>query len=525
MTVGPALLLASILLAGSALAAELPIRGGVLSYGRQADSMMPDPVFNDSNTDIWILTDLYDTLLLPTADGSGVEPGLASSWTMSPDGLSLALVLRHGARFSDGREITTADVKWSLDRARDPRNGIWNFLLASVAAVDIADRDTVVLRLRHPDPAILAALAVFNSAIMPKAEYLAAPGTTDAAKAVAFSRHPVTSGPFVLQSWARGSTMRLARNPFYWQAGADGRPLPYLDAVRFEIVPDDATRILKVQSGELDGAEFIPFARVAELRHDRALRVRLFPSTRTVFANLNVRDRLPDGSPNPLRSAAVREALNEAVYRPGLIRIVTHGLGTTSTSFLSHATPFHVDLPGSAAFDLADARRKLRNAGYGSGFRATMLIVAGNEDEIEIGTCLQEMWSAIGVDLRLRQVDLATSTELYRTGTFMTMLSTWTDDIADPDEATSYAVYSPTISALHSGWHDAEADRLFVESGRETDRARRAADYARIQDLYRDGPMIPLFETPYAVALRRTVHGFVQLPLGNNVFERTWLGR
>ncbi len=502
-----------------------PERGGVLRFGRFADSLLLDPVFNDSNTDIWILTDLYDTLVLPTDDGRGVRPGLASSWTTSPDGMSLTFTLRDAIRFSDGRAITAEDVRWSLDRARDPQNGIWNFLLASIASISIGPGATVTLHLRHPDPSLLAALSVFNAAILPKAAVLASAGTTAADKALAFSRHPVTSGPFTLADWARGAEMTLVRNRFYWQSGLDGRPLPYLDGIRFEIVPDDATRILKIQSGELDMAEFIPFSRVAELRGDAQLAVRLFPATRTVFANVNVRSRLPDGSPNPLRSPLVREAMSEAVYRDGLIRIVTHGLGTVATSFLSHATPLHVDLPDATRFDPADARRKLAAAGYGGGFRATMLILAGNEDEIEIGTCLQAMWSAIGIDLELRQVDQATSTELYRTGAFMTMLSIWTDDIADPDEMTSYAVYSPTISALHSGWHDDEADRLFVRSGRELDTARRAADYARIQFLYRNGPMIPLFETPYAVALRGNVRGFDQLPLGNNVFDATWLAR
>ncbi len=518
------LLLAGFLAAGAG-AAPMPDRGGTLRFGRYADSLMLDPVFNDSNTDIWILTDLYDTLVLPTDDGRGVRPGLASSWTAGADGLSLTFTLRSGIRFSDGHPITTTDVKWSLDRARDPRNGIWNFLLASVGSISSGPGNTVTLALRHPDPSLLAALSVFDTAIMPRGEVLASPGATDADKALAFSRHPVTSGPFTLERWTRGSEMTIVRNPFYWQSGADGHALPYLDAVRFEIVPDDATRILKVQSGELDAAEFIPFSRVAELRRDAQLTVDLFPATRTVFANLNVRNELPDGAVNPLASPLVREAMSEAIYRDGLLRIATRGLGILSTSFLSRATPLHVDLPDATRFDPDDARRKLRAAGYGAGFRASMLILAGNEDEIEIGTCLQEMWSAIGIDLKLRQVDPATVTELYRTGSFMTMLSIWTDDIADPDEATSYAVYSPTISALHSGWHDAEADRLFVRSGQEIDPERRAADYARIQEIYRNGPMIPLFETPYAVALRRDVRGFDQLPLGNNIFDRTWIAR
>ena len=496
-----------------------------MTYGRYADSLLLDPVLNDSNTDIWILSNLYDTLLLPTDDGLGLRPGLASSWHVAHDGLTVTLALRPGSRFSDGTPITAADVKWSLDRARNPANGIWNFLVGAVAGVEIAGPGIVVLHLRHPDPAILAALSVFNTAIMPERQFEAQPGATDRDKAVAFEQHPVTSGPFVLRSWTRGASMHLARNPFYWQQGADGRPLPYLDGIDFELVPDDATRMLKVQSGELDGAELVPFSRVAELRRDPRLRVELFPATREVYVVLNAHPHLPDGRANPLASAAVREALNDAVDRPGLIAIVTRGLATPMTSFVSRATPLHIDVAGATTFDLTRARALLRAAGYPDGFAATMNILAGNEDDIEIGTALQEMWSAVGVDLHLRQLDAATQIDLYRKGAFTTSLEAWTDDIADPEELASYAVYNPTNDAQHSGWHDAAAERLFLDASTELDPAKRAADYARIQQIFSNGPVVRLFETPYAVVLRRTVENFRQLPLGNNIFDAAWLAR
>src|SRR3954469_13275500 len=105
-------------LVGSASQAALAAqRGGELHYGRYADSLFLDPVLNDANVDIWILTNLYDTLLQPTADGKGTNPGLATEYKVADDGLTFTLTLRKGTKFSDGSEITVDDVKWSLDRA------------------------------------------------------------------------------------------------------------------------------------------------------------------------------------------------------------------------------------------------------------------------------------------------------------------------------------------------------------------------------------------------------------------------
>src|SRR3954453_23220520 len=135
-------------LVGSASQAALAAqRGGELHYGRYADSLFLDPVLNDANVDIWILTNLYDTLLSPTADGKGIEPGLATAWKVSEDGSAVSLTLREGLQFSDGTPLTAEDVKWSLDRARDPNNGIWNFLVGSIDQVTVDGPTAFTLKL------------------------------------------------------------------------------------------------------------------------------------------------------------------------------------------------------------------------------------------------------------------------------------------------------------------------------------------------------------------------------------------
>jgi peptide/nickel transport system substrate-binding protein len=516
-------LMLSLLNVSMAQAADTAQRGGTLVYGRYADSPFLEPVLNDSNTDIWILSNLYDTLLLPTNDGKGVQPGLASAWSVSADGKTVTLTLRADTKFSDGSPITAEDVKWSLERASKTGNGVWQFMVSAISSVDVKSADKVVINLSHEDPTILSALTVFNTSIMPKHLLEAAAGNTDKEKATTFAEHPVGSGPFMLQSWQHNSTMTLVRNPYYWRKGSDGKALPYLDGVKFEIIPDDATRILKLQSGELDGAEFIPYSRVEELKKNPALNMVLFPSTRVQYASMNVQPQL-DGKPNPLADPKVREALNYATDKEGIIQLVTYGIGKPMTSFMSTSTPMNSGTTPLYPVDVAKAKSLLAAAGYPSGFSTSLMILAGNEDDISIATSLQQMWAEVGIKLSINQVDNATRTDRYRKSDFAVRISPWTDDIADPSEITSYFAYSKNIQALHSGWKSDTVDQAFDSAQKESDPVKRAAYFKTIQDIYNaSGPTIPLFESSYPVALKSNVKGFVQIPLGNNLFSEAYL--
>jgi peptide/nickel transport system substrate-binding protein len=508
---------------GLGAAADAATRGGKMVYARYADSLFLDPVLNDANVDIWVLTNLYDTLLAPTADGTGVQPGLATKWETAADGKSLTLTLRSGVKFADGSDMTAQDVKWSLDRARDPKAGAWSSSLASIDTIEVAGVDTVVLKLKNADPTLVPALATFNSAILPQKLFEASPGATPEDKAKAFAEKPVGTGPFLMTSWKRGVSMTLKRNPYYWKAGEDGKPLPYLDELEFQIIPDDATRILKLKAGELDGAEFIPYARVKELQADSNLRMELWPSTRVRYFTFYSGPTFKDGKPNPLSNVKVRQALNHAVNKDAIIQITTLGLGKPMRSFMSATTPLFVgqDL---YKYDVAKAKALLAEAGFPNGFETQIYSLSGNGDDANDVAAVQQMWAQVGVKLRVDQVDNPTRTARYREENFAMRTSAWTNDISDPSQITSYFAYWPNIHSLHSNWQDKRVDELFEKSQQESDAKVRAEQYREIQQRYNDSaPILYLYETPYPVAFRKNAKGFVQIPLGNNLFEAAFV--
>jgi peptide/nickel transport system substrate-binding protein len=510
---------------GNASPAAAATRGGTLTYGLQTDYLFLDPVNTQQNADIWLSLNLYDTLIQPTADGAGLQPGLAESWTVGPDGKSVTLKIRPGLKFADGSALELSDIKWSLERAsKKETGGGFQFLLNSIQSVESAGTDAVVVHLSQPDPSILEALATFNAGIVSEKLVIAAPGKDLAEKAKNFAERPIGSGPFMVTSWSRNNEILLSRNPFYWAKGADGQSLPYLDHIRLVTIPDDATRILKLKAGELDGTEFVPLSRVAELKADPRLNMVLYPAAQVLFLNIFCGPTYKNGAKNPANDARVRQALNYAVDKQALIQVLTYGVGVPSQSYLPMSTPLAYGKGEPYPYDIAKAKALLKEAGYADGFEITCLAIAGYQDDLTKLSAIQQMWSQINVRLKIEQLEHATFLARWRAADFQMRTQLWTNDINDPNEMTVRLLYYPLIQANHSYWKNDKVDALFLQSQQEIDKTKRAAQYKEIQEIYiAEAPMIFLVEVPYPVALSKKVHDFVQIPLGNNIFAGTYL--
>ena len=507
-------------------AAAAPVkRGGTLTFARASDCIYLDPVHTSQNADIWISLNIHDTLIQPSPDGTALQPGLAEAYEVSEDGLTVTLKIRPDLKFADGSPLALSDIKWSLDRARTKESGgTFQFMLESIAEVVTTPPSTVVLKMSHPDPAILQALATFNAGIMSEKLVMASPGDDLEAKSKSFAERPIGSGPFMLTSWTHNSEMVLSRNPHYWKPAADGKPLPYLDKIRFLIIPDDATRILKLKAGEIDGTEFVPFSRVAELKADPKVNMVLYPSAKVIYFNLNNRPTFKDGSKNPMADVRVRQALNYATDKQAMIQVLSYGVGAVQQTFMPSSTPYAYTKGAPYPYDPAKAKKLLAEAGYPNGFEVTSMALAGNVDDVTQLSALQQMWGDVGVKVKIEQLESATRLTRFKAGEYQMRTSLWTNDINDPNEITSYFAYYPTVEGNRSGYRNEAVEKLFLDSQKAMDPKKREADYIELQKLYiADAPIVFLLEVPYPIALSKRVKDFVQIPLGNNVFIDTHL--
>ena len=179
-------------------------------------------------------------------------PWLATSYDLSPDQLTYTFHLRPGVKFHNGQPMTSADVKFSLDTARDPNTG-WGYIDAAIKSVSAPDPMTVVVKTKYKWAPLIADIALFNNAVLPK-DYA---GKSQKE----FYTHPIGTGPFKWDHWTHGKEIELVKNPDYWQPGK-----PHLDSVTWTTVPDDATRELQLKGGQAQIDEFPPFSTIDTLK-------------------------------------------------------------------------------------------------------------------------------------------------------------------------------------------------------------------------------------------------------------------
>ena len=485
--------------------ADTPKRGGSLTIARIEDSQSFDKTNVFQNESIWLAEQIMEPLYTVTADGKGVKPWLATSYTKSADGKTYTFTLRKGVKFSNGNPMTSADVKFSIDDARAQAKG-WGYLDGAIKNITTPDANTVVFHLKYNWAPFLADIALFANGIIPN--------NFAGQKRADFYKHPIGTGPFMWDKRVIGQSVTLKRNPFYWQAGK-----PYLDSVTWTFVSDDNTRELQLRGGQIQVDEFPPFNSITKLQHTSGVTMSLFPSTRTDYLQMN--EQYP-----PLADVHVRRAISYAIDRKSIVKSVLFGFGTPANSFLPPQVPFYAKSTPGLQFDVTKAKAEMKLSKYPNGFPVTLLVGAGAQVESTTGQILQSQLAQLGIKVTFKQLDTSTEFNDIEARKYQLGFSYWTMDIADPDELVTFAV-DPAGGAhsFYTGYNNPTVIKLSHAAQRETNAAKRTADYAQLQSIAaHDAFMGFLYYSPYRWAYTSKLHGFLVYPLGNYHLEDAWLG-
>jgi len=321
----------------------------VLRIGQQLEPPNLDPTAGAAAAvDELVYGNVFEGLVHIGRNG-GVEPRLAESWEISPDGRIYVFHLRRGVRFQDGAPFDASTVKFSLERAVAPDSAnAQKTNLAVIRKVVVVDADTVRLELAQPSSMLLYVLA-WGDAVMVSP-------TTAANNAV----HPVGTGPFRFVTWRRGDSAEFERNLGYWG------PKPRIARLVFKFIADPTAAFAAMKAGDLDAFPMFPAPEnLVDLKADKRFKVVIGATEgETILAMNNAKA--------PFNNLLVRRAVSHALDRRAILDGAMFGYGKPIGSHFPPQSPDYVDLTGRYPHDVAKARALLAQAGYPDGFEATL---------------------------------------------------------------------------------------------------------------------------------------------------------
>ncbi len=436
------------------------------------------------------------------------QPYLAEKWDLSPDNRSVSLTLRKGALFHDGKPITSEDIKFSIETIRDHHP--FKSMYAPVNAVTISDAQTAVVRLAEPHPALLLAMSTSLTPIIPK--HIFGDGTDP--KVHPRNANPVGSGPFKLVEFKPGEHIVMERFDKFFL-----KDLPRLDRVIIKEYKDPASLLLAFERGEIDVHQAIGDPRDLE-------RARKIPGVQLVSGAAPAIGPLlwlAFNTKNPkLADKRVRQAISYAIDRKFVLQSLLGGLHKASTGPIASGSPFYTAEVETYAFNLAKAGQLLDAAGLkpgAGGMRLALEVdtIPGSSELKTMQEYLKPALAKVGIDVTVRaSPDFPTWARRVASHQFeMTMDSVW--NWGDPVIGVHRTWLSSNIKpgviwSNTQSYQNPKVDELLALAAKETDLAKRKAQYREAQKLVVDDcPVAFLVEATFTEGYNAKV---VQPPRG-----------
>lgn len=485
--------------------AGAPKTGGILRVGTNQDPIGFDPHTTNATASVRIIELVYNGLVRFN-EKLEIVPDLAESFS-TPDPKTYTFKLRKGVKFHNGREMKAADVKYSLERIKDPATAsprAPNF--KPIDTIETPDDYTVTIKLSAPYAPLLSILADRTSAVIPKEAVDANGGKLD--------KVGVGTGPFKLAEYVANTRTRLEKNPDYFVQGR-----PYLDAVIFQPIPDDTARSTAVRTGTVDFVEYAPPKDLPLFKADSKMAI-------YGEGNNNVRFLAFNTTVKPFDNAKVRQAIAHAIDRGPVIDAAINGAGTPLL-----AGPFlpsfwaGLQQPIYPKQDIAKAKALLAEAGYPNGFKAKLKNTPTYSFLGNAGIVVQEQLKAIGVEFEIISLEWSVFLKDYLGKDFEAAVSGYSA-FADPHPPLD-GTYVTGRQNNFMSYSNKEFDALVEKASQISDQAERAKLYQQAQTiLANDAPMVFLYAANEYEAAQSYVKGYVHYINGSHrTFADAWLDK
>jgi peptide/nickel transport system substrate-binding protein len=445
----------------------------------------------------------FDRLLRVGEDGK-YKPELALSWDASADGKTVTLKLRRDVKFHDGTTFNAQAVKANLDNIIPPKAAI----LPGITSVDVIDDYTVRLNLPSYNNLILFHFATNTATYMYSPEALKNNGADWA------NTHPVGTGPFMLKEYVPQGSLKLVKNPNYWQKG-----LPYLDGIEMTEVPNPMTQMMILKAGQANAIYDATSDGAVQLRDD-GYPVQVGPGTFIVI-NFDTKNS------EIFSKRQVREAIEYAIDKEAICSGPGQGLYKPGYQLVPSDSPDYNKACPPRRYDPARAKKLLAEAGYSNGFSMKFYM----QDNVwrEGFVAIQSYLDKVGIKVEINYINTSAYNLIRQGGKI-------------EKGAAAYGAYpssSNTLYTLDSFWRSnsplfgyvatpAGADKLIDQAKLSRDPAAITRINQQILKLfYDDETVVPLWQNPRIFVTDKSVQNtgwfIYDDPQNNNMGVRTWL--
>lgn len=491
-----------------------------LTYDHECES--GDPA--QTTSDYIIQLNIFDTLIqtISTEDGgSKLEAGLAESWEISKDGKTYSMHLRKGVKYTNGEELTSDDVLYTVDRMLEPErkalNTPWMDML--VGAKDVLDgkADTVEGKgiVIHDDynfdivlndsyAPFLSTLSVPAWSILNREAGEEADKAGGGAATTYFGSEPkytIGSGPFILKEWVLNDHIYMEANPDYWQGA------PKIDGILIKVVTDAETEKMLFDSGQIDifdldnARHLIPEYTSAEEWKDN-----IVPKVILGVTYLSINENIKS-----FDDVKVRKAVQMSIDKQAILDTMYEGTGIPANGIYPEAlVAYNENLP-EIKYDPEEAKKLLKEAGYENGFEMTISQVANSPRDLEINEIIQSQLAEVGIKVTIDQMDEASWYDVRATGELPMYMATWYADFNDPDNFIYTFFSSEATKARSFNYYNKDAIKRVEAARHNGDEKARMQEYLDLEELViqEDAAWVPLFHLEKIRVIQDRVKGFI----------------
>ncbi|WP_240321089.1 ABC transporter substrate-binding protein [Kordia sp. SMS9] len=486
----------------------------VFRYNEHANITSLDPAFAKDQRNIWAVHQLFNGLVEMDTD-LNVIPAIASSWKISEDALTYVFTLREDVQFhkhhlfgkDSTRTVTAFDFEYSFGRILDDKlasSGRWIF--KSVESFKALDATTFKIQLKQPFPAFLSLLTMKYCSVVPK-EIVEHYGNN-------FRSNPIGTGPFQFKIWEENTKLVLRRNPTYFEKDAQGKNLPYLEAIAITFLPDKQSEFLQFAQGNIDFLNSLDpsyqdeiLNAAGKLRETYAEKVRMIsgPYLNTEYLGIYIGD-----STNVSSHHLLRKAMNYSFDREKMITYLRSGIGSPANhGFIPKGLPGFDNIKG---FDYQPelAKKLVKQYSKETGNAAPEVSITTNGQYLNFCEYIQRALEKIGIKASVNVIPASTLRELRSKGELPIFRASWIADYPDAENYLSlfYSKNFTPNGPNYTRFKNAQFDEWYETALRETDATKRANIYTKMDSLLvSEAPIIPLYYDQVVRFTRKNVQG------------------